>query len=59
MQLALRHEDASDFESNTVGKLALGYRPTDWLLVRGSTSTSFRAPNIIQINEKNCGTNRK
>ena len=52
MQLALRHEDASDFESNTVGKLALGYRPTDWLLVRGSTSTSFRAPNIIQINEK-------
>ena len=51
-QFALRHEDFSDVDSSTVGKLAVGWDATDWLALRGSFSTAFRAPNIIQINEK-------
>ena len=52
MQLALRNEDFSDFGSATVGKLALGWDVAPWMYVRGSFSTAFRAPNIIQVNEK-------
>ena len=51
-QFALRHEDFSDVDSSTVGKVAVGWDATDWLALRGSFSTAFRAPNIIQINEK-------
>ena len=51
-QFALRHEDFSDVDSSTVGKFAVGWDATDWLMLRGSFSTAFRAPNIIQINEK-------
>jgi len=51
-QFALRHEDFSDVDSSTVGKIAVGWDATDWLALRGSFSTAFRAPNIIQINEK-------
>jgi outer membrane receptor for ferrienterochelin and colicin len=35
-----------------VGKFAVGWNITDWLLFRGSISTAYRAPNIIQVNEK-------
>ena len=52
MQLALRNEDFSDFGSATVGKLALGWDIAPWMYLRGSFSTAFRAPNIIQVNEK-------
>ena len=52
MQLALRNEDFSDFGSATVGKLALGWDVAPWMYLRGSFSTAFRAPNIIQVNEK-------
>ncbi|SVA90058.1 uncharacterized protein METZ01_LOCUS142912, partial [marine metagenome] len=52
-QLAFRVEDFSDVEETAVvGKFALGWQPTDWLLLRASTSSAFRPPNIIQINEK-------
>ena len=52
MQLALRHERFSDISDNTtVGKMALGYRPHDTVLLRGSWSQTFRAPNLITINE--------
>ena len=51
MQLALRNEDFSDFGSATVGKLALGWDVAPWMYLRGSFSTAFRAPNIIQVNE--------
>ena len=51
-QLAVRNEDFSDFGDTTVGKLALGWEVTPWMTLRGSFSTAFRAPNIIQINEK-------
>jgi len=50
-QVALRYEDFSDVGDTTVGKLALGWRPIDSLLVRGSWSEAFRAPNLITINE--------
>ena len=52
MQVALRSEDFSDFGSTTVGKLALGWEITPGWDFRASISTAFRAPNIIQVNEK-------
>ena len=52
MQLALRNEDFSDYGSSTVGKIALGWQASDWVNFRLSASTAFRAPNIIQVNEK-------
>lgn len=42
-QIASRTESFSDSISATVGKLALGYDATDWLKLRASTSTAFRA----------------
>lgn len=50
-QLAVRHEDISDAGSTTVGKFAVGWDATDWLLVRGSMQTAFRAPNLVQVNQ--------
>ena len=52
MQLALRNEDFSDYGSSTVGKLAIGMDIAPWLDFRASVSTAFRAPNVIQVNEK-------
>jgi len=51
VQLALRHENFSDVGSTTVGKVAFGWRPMDEILLRGSWSEAFRAPNLITINE--------
>jgi len=45
-QLAARYEDYSDFGTTTKPKVALAYRPNKWLLVRGSYSESFRAPDL-------------
>jgi outer membrane receptor protein involved in Fe transport len=50
-QVALRYEDFSDVGNTTVGKVAFGWRPVDMLLVRGSWSEAFRAPNLITVNE--------
>ena len=50
-QLAIRHEDFSDSKSATVGKLALGYEVNNSLFLRASTSTAFRAPNLVQVNQ--------
>jgi len=52
VQSALRHEDFSDYGDSTVGKLALGWEVTPWMDFRASVSSAFRAPNIIQVNEK-------
>ena len=52
VQLAARYEDFSDIGDTTVGKIAAGWRPIDQVLVRGSYSTAFRAPNLITINEQ-------
>ncbi len=51
VQAALRYEDFSDTISTTVGKVAFGWQPTEMLMVRGSWSEAFRAPNLITINE--------
>lgn len=50
-QLAFRHEDISDAGTTSVGKLAVGWNATDWLLVRGSAQTATRAPNLVQVNQ--------
>ncbi len=50
VQLAGRFEDYSDFGSTTKPKIALSFRPgVDWLLVRGSFSQSFKAPDLAQL----------
>lgn len=46
LQLAGRWEDYSDFGNTTKPKIALGWRPTKWLLLRGSYSGSFKAPDL-------------
>ena len=50
-QVAIRHEDPDDTESSTVGKFAVGWNTTENLSFRGSISTSFRVPNLIQQNQ--------
>jgi iron complex outermembrane receptor protein len=46
--LAARGEDYSDFGSTATGKLSARYDLADWLAVRGSASTGFRAPSLQQ-----------
>ena len=49
LQLALRFEDYGDDGGDTLDpKIAVLARPTDWLSLRGSYSTSFRAPSTFQ-----------
>ena len=50
-QIAFRQEDFSDSESTTVGRIALGYNLNDFVKLRGSFSTAFRTPNILQMNQ--------
>ena len=50
-QIAFRQEDFSDTESTTVGRIALGYNVNDYVKLRGSFSTAFRSPNILQVNQ--------
>jgi len=50
-QIAFRHEDPDDTDSSTVGKFALGWDVSENLSLRGSFSTSFRVPNLIQKNQ--------
>ncbi|MBS0662334.1 MAG: TonB-dependent receptor [Verrucomicrobia bacterium] len=52
LQLAARFEDYSDFGTTTKPKVALGYRPTSWLMVRGSYSQSFKAPDLAFLYSK-------
>ncbi len=51
LQAAIRYEDASDYGDTTVGKVAFGWRVFEPLLIRGSWSEAFRAPNLITVNE--------
>ena len=50
-QAAIRYESFSDVGDTTVGKFAAGWRPHDAILVRGSWSEAFRAPNLVTVNE--------
>jgi iron complex outermembrane receptor protein len=46
LQLAGRWEHYSDFGNTTKPKIAAGWRPTKWLMLRGSYSQSFKAPDL-------------
>lgn len=48
MQLAVRHENFDTFGGVTKPKVALSWRPADFLLFRSSWSEGFRAPNLQQ-----------
>ena len=50
-QVALRFENFSDVGSSIVGKAAVGWHPTPVFGLRGSVSQSFRAPNLVTVNE--------
>ena len=52
LQAALRYENFSDVGDTLVGKFAGGWRIVDALMVRGSWSEAFRAPNLITVNEE-------
>jgi len=49
LQLAVRHEDYSDFGTTTDPKIAFMWNPIDTLSIRGSFGTAFRAPSLHQI----------
>ncbi len=51
-QAAVRWEDIENVGSTTVGKFAVGWDVTNGVRVRGSVSTSTRAPNLIQIHQQ-------
>jgi len=49
LQLAARYEKYSDFGDTTKPKIALMIEPTNWLILRGSLSKSFKAPDLGQL----------
>lgn len=49
IQLALRHEDYSDFGTTTDPKISFLWNPLDNLSFRGSWGTAFRAPSLHQL----------
>lgn len=50
-QIALRAENYSDVDKEVLKpKVALSWRPTDWLQVRSAWSKGFRAPNLETLN---------
>ncbi|MFZ6754882.1 TonB-dependent receptor plug domain-containing protein, partial [Undibacterium sp. Dicai25W] len=49
MQAALRGDHYSDFGNSVNPKLAFAWRPSDKILVRGSATTSFKAPTLPEI----------
>ncbi|BDX06233.1 TonB-dependent receptor plug domain-containing protein [Planctobacterium marinum] len=48
-QIALRHEDYSDFGTTTDPKVSFLWSPLDNLSLRGSWGTAFRAPSLHQL----------
>jgi iron complex outermembrane receptor protein len=51
-QLALRFEDYTAFGDITRPKVALAWRPVEWLMFRSAWSQGFRAPNLPQQYER-------
>lgn len=51
MQLAVRHDQYSDFGSTTNPKLGAKYRPISGLLFRGNVGTGFKAPTLNAIHD--------
>jgi iron complex outermembrane receptor protein len=54
---AARYEDFSDFGSTFNWKVSARYELTDWLAIRGSANTGFRAPTPGQSNISDVATN--
>ncbi|MFK3870135.1 TonB-dependent receptor domain-containing protein [Pseudoalteromonas rhizosphaerae] len=52
LQAAGRYDHYDDFGGTFNPKIGLSYRPTDSLVLRGSWSTSFRAPSLTQAGVK-------
>ncbi|WP_444666699.1 TonB-dependent receptor plug domain-containing protein [Cereibacter changlensis] len=48
LSLALRHDDPSDFDGRTTGRLAAAWRITDATILRGAAGTGFRLPSIYE-----------
>lgn len=49
---ALRYENYSDFGGNLSGKLAMRYKLSDSIAIRGSYNRGFRAPSLAQIGNR-------
>lgn len=56
MGLAIRHEDAENFESTLDGKFSARFQATDKVAIRGSFSTGFRVPTVGQAEVRNVTT---
>jgi len=52
-----RFESYSDFGETLTGKFAVRAEPVDWLLLRGSVSSGFRAPGLAQSGYSATSTN--
>lgn len=49
LELAARHEQYDDFGSATKPKLGFKFQATDSILLRGTYSTGFRAPSLLEL----------
>ena len=49
LNLALRHDNYSDFGASTNPLLSAGYQASDFLKLRGSWGTAFKAPTLDQL----------
>ena len=49
ISLSLRHDEHSEYGSNTTGRLALAWRATPDTVVRASAATGFRAPSLYEL----------
>ncbi|MDT8427477.1 MAG: TonB-dependent receptor [Pseudomonadales bacterium] len=53
---AVRDEDFSTGQGDTVNKFGIVYRPTDWLQLRATVGEAFVAPTLTQITrQETCG----
>ncbi len=50
VSIAGRVDRYSDFGRAAKPKFGLNYRPNDWILLRSTVASSFRAPNLVQTN---------
>jgi iron complex outermembrane receptor protein len=50
LSLAGRVDRYSDFGRAAKPKIGLSFRPNEWILLRGTSTGSFRAPNLVQTN---------
>ncbi|MGB5345805.1 MAG: TonB-dependent receptor, partial [Woeseia sp.] len=51
LDLAARYSDYSTFGDTTNGKIGLGYRPVESVLVRATFAEGFRAPSLLELYE--------